>query len=412
MNRMKPIQTKNIPEVLREKNIRLVLDEFMKHDALIVSDLVNTLGISKTTIIKIITQMLESGVLLEMGKAEPSVDKGRRPTVYTLNKAYRYFVSVQIFPCEIYTVVTDLSNTILHTFSSPITLSIKYEELLGTLVSSVNDVLAQNGIDASLVGALVVASSGPTNYLDGIIIYAPRFPNLPRQMHFREDLARCLPKISCIIVENEMRLQALAEQNLGYASALNLVLEAGDKLVSSLVDEKNNHTRGRHSTAGEIGHMVLDPHSDVPCVCGSKGCFLALVSISRVEQLAARLMDDYPDSVLHGLIAPSTILDIFAGFHENDPLCEAVMDDVARWFGQGIASIILIQDPESIVIQGIYTKAGDRFLKMVQDYIVGEKYPLLRELNTTIAYSRLGKDAGVLGGSIFATNHFLTTFKC
>lgn len=413
MNHVKPQQKqyRNIPEDLRERNIRLILSQFMEYEELIVSDLERFVGISKTTIIKIIDRMVECGIILDIGKAEPSTKKGRRPNVFALNKTYRYIISVQIFPTEVYSVVTDLKNTILDSVSHPISQAIDFESLIQAVVVSVNGILAQNQIANDRVEALVIASSGPTNYFEGITIYAPRFPNLPRRMRIKEELGKRFPQLPNILVENEMRLQALAEQRLGISSSLNLVLEAGDKLVASLIDDKNTQIRGKHSSAGEIGHMVLDPHSTERCVCGSLGCFLALVSTSRVERMANSLLSEYPESVLHGRSVPIKISDVLCGFQVEDALCEFVLDDVARWFGQGIANIILMYDPETVTIQGIYTKAGPRFLEKIKKHVVLGKYPLINELQTQILYSHLGKDAGVLGGSIFATNQFLSTFK-
>lgn len=404
-------QYKNLPEDLRESNVRLIMAQFLAHDTRTIADLERAIGISKTTIIKIITQLLEHGILVSQGKAGPSEDKGRRPIVYSLNRSYKYILAVQIFPSEVYAIATDLQNTILHTVSLPVTKDIEYEALLDGIESAVHRVMEEKGLSFDDVEALTIASCGPTNYPEGILIYAPRFPNLPRQMPLKEALEQRFPATLSVIVENEMRLQALAEQNLGHSSSLNVVLEAGDKLVAGLVDNSNMQIRGQHSTAGEIGHMVLDSHSDVQCVCGAHGCFLALVSIQRVVSLAEKRLERYPQSLLHLCKKPIKITDIFDCYQQQDPLCEFLLDDVARWFGQGLANIILMFDPQSIVIQGVYTRAGERFLERIKEYTVKNQYPLLLELNTSIVFSSMGKEAGVLGGSILASKLFLEKFK-
>lgn len=404
-------QCLNIPEDLRKSNTRLILSHFMARNSLSISDLEQLTGISKTTIIKIINTLLEGGVILDEGKAKPSVEKGRRPNIYKLNANHRLFVSMQLFPSgEIYTAVTNLKSEILCTMSEPITNLIEYGDLLAKMENSIRELLSSNDIPLEKVDSLVIASSGPTNHPDGTVIYSPRFPNLPRQMRFKMLFHQRFPEIPNVIVENELRLQALAEQNLGKSSSLNLVLEAGDKLVASLVDRYNNQIRGTHSIAGEIGHMTLDPYSDVQCVCGAYGCFLALVTTSRVLEMVEERIGDYPDTLLREIGREVEIADVFQGYNAQDPLCNAIMDDIARWFGQGLANIVLMLDPHSIVIQGVYTKAGPRFLASIKEQMVKNRYPLLRELGTTVAYSSLGKDAGVLGGSIFAVNQFLSSY--
>lgn len=403
-------QYKNIPEDLREKNTRLVLAQFLRHDTRTIADLERSVGISKTTIIKIVTQLLEAKLLLSQGKAGPSEDKGRRPIVYSFNRDYKYILSLQMLPNEIHLIVTDLRNEILYSSSSPIAREIEYVELLGVMEEAIKAALRERNIPCQQVEALCIASAGPTNYADGVLVLAPRFPNLPMHMQLKLALMQRFPDLPRVIVENEMRLQALAEQRYGISGTQNIVLEAGDKLVAGMINDHNEQIRGRHSTAGEIGHMMLDPHSRVRCVCGSYGCFLALVSTSRMLALVGEYSRRYPDSALHRLAGPPKAADVLRCFEQGDPLCEVVMDDIARWFGQGLANIILMYDPQTIVIQGIYTHAGERFLEKIRQYTLEGKYPLLQQLDTSIVFSSMGSDAGVLGGSILVSEQFLAEF--
>ena len=48
--------------------------------------------------------------------------------------------------------------------------------------------------------------------------------------------------------------------------------------------------RGAHAISGEIGHMNLDPVDGARCICGSRGCFEAMVSmIAAARQFEAQM---------------------------------------------------------------------------------------------------------------------------
>ena len=78
---------------------------------------------------------------------------------------------------------------------------------------------------------------------------------------------------------------------------------------------------------------------------------------------------------------------------------------MARWFLVGIGNIVMVNDPELIVIQGRYVKAGDCFLRRLRE---GVRHIGLPDVEKTvrIEYSSLGEDRGVLGGAAFVLEEY------
>jgi predicted NBD/HSP70 family sugar kinase len=81
------------------------------------------------------------------------------------------------------------------------------------------------------------------------------------------------------------------------------------------------------------------------------------------------------------------------------------VEDAARWFLVGIGNIVMALDPELIVIQGQYVKAGDYFLSLLRDGIKRIGLPLV-EKKVRIEYSVMGEDRGVIGGAAFTIADF------
>ena len=78
---------------------------------------------------------------------------------------------------------------------------------------------------------------------------------------------------------------------------------------------------------------------------------------------------------------------------------------MARWFAVGLGNIILTNDPELIVIQGQYVKAGECFLKRVREGIRRIGLPDV-EKTVRVQFSAMGEERGVIGGAAFVISDF------
>jgi predicted NBD/HSP70 family sugar kinase len=81
------------------------------------------------------------------------------------------------------------------------------------------------------------------------------------------------------------------------------------------------------------------------------------------------------------------------------------MDDVARWFLVGLGNVIMVNDPELIVLQGVYVRAGPRFLTRIREGLRQIGLPDV-EKPVRIEYSKMGEERGVIGGAAFVIEDF------
>lgn len=165
--------------------------------------------------------------------------------------------------------------------------------------------------------------------------------------------------------------------------------------------------RGDHYLVGEIGHMIIDPDGREICVCGGKGCFEAMVSTNRIVKMAREKYKDYPNSLIFDSKSPDNIdiCDVFKAANKGDVLATELLDDLINWFAIGVSNVILTYDPQIVIIQGIYTKAGDYFLKNLQKK-VNEISLFAIKRETEIRYSTLGDKAGVLGAASYVISKY------
>jgi glucokinase len=81
------------------------------------------------------------------------------------------------------------------------------------------------------------------------------------------------------------------------------------------------------------------------------------------------------------------------------------MDDAAKWFSLGLTNVVLTYDPDVIIIQGIFVRAGDYFVRKLSERI--NSVSLIHiDKDVRIVYSHFGPEAGVVGASAYVVSEY------
>ncbi len=146
-------------------------------------------------------------------------------------------------------------------------------------------------------------------------------------------------------------------------------------------------------TIGDSGHIILQPDGPT-CTAGCHGCAEALIATPNIERLAAQARH------------PLKAHDVIRAAKENQPWAIEIIEQIANWLGQWLASLSPIFLPSHIVVCGGVAEAGE----ILRD-AAGRRF---RELTgpeysqCVIASSRFGGRAGVIGAAApFLTNSFM-----
>ncbi len=386
----------------------MVLDVLMHSNTVKVSELSKKTNLSKTTLMKILKHFIEEGFVVKEGKGESTNEGGKKPNLYRFNTNAGFIFSIQIFPKEILSTITNLKSEILFINSEKIEKDENINIIIEKITKAFNDMVVNNNIDSKKLLGIGLASHGITNISTGTIITSPHFPswgeNLPLRDLLRKNFGDDIP----IVIDNQIRFQALAEKNSenGKNKRNIIVIEGGEGLVAGII-VKNSIKRGIHYLAGEIGHMVINPEGEYMCACGGRGCFEALISVNRLKDIALKKFKDNKDSlVFKGKKSHEIdIFNIFSASNAGDRFARELMDDVVKWFAIGFSNIILMYDPEMIIIQGIYSKAGEYFINNLRKQINNVSLLKIRK-DVEIEYSRFGKEVGVIGASDYVISEF------
>ena len=208
-----------------------------------------------------------------------------------------------------------------------------------------------------------------------------------------------------VVVENDAAAAAWGEFTWGAGRDVDdlLLVTVGTGVGGGLVLDGEPY-RGGSGVAAEIGHMRVVPGGR-RCGCGNLGCWeqyasgSALVRDAR-EAVAAggdraapllELADGDPDAVTGRMVT--------AAAREGDPLAGELLDGLARWLGEGIASLCAVLDPTVVVVGGGISEEGDLVLDPVRRAFREQLTGRGHRPEAEIRGAELGNSAGLIGAA-------------
>ena len=161
---------------------------------------------------------------------------------------------------------------------------------------------------------------------------------------------------------------------------------------------------GPQGTAGEIGHMTVDPEGR-KCHCGNRGCLETMASgfwtVTWVkEQLAQgasswlrELYEADPDAIEGQTLVVAA--------QQADPLARRAFDRVGRSLGQAIASVVHLLGISRVVIGGKFARAWEVFQYSLEAEL-HRRLTLFPPEVVSVCPAQLGDDAGLVGAARLA----------
>lgn len=208
------------------------------------------------------------------------------------------------------------------------------------------------------------------------------------------------------ILDNDANVAALGERWVGAGEnqpdVVFITLGTG---VGGGIVADGNLIHGVVGAAGEIGHIVVEPHDGFACTCGNHGCLETVTSATGVVRLARKFAEEYEgNSQIKASIDNGdevTSKDIFIAAEAGDAFALSVVDKFAYYLGFACANLGSTLNPAAIVIGGGVSAAGEFLRSKVETYFQKYSFSTVRD-STKIKLAELGNDAGIIGAASLA----------
>ena len=258
------------------------------------------------------------------------------------------------------------------------------------------------------VRAIGIAAAGFVDAQGERVRFAPHLPWRDEGVRARLSERWSAP----VVLDNDANCAARAELTYGAVGAADhaLVVTLGTGIGGALVLDGAVH-RGYNGMAGEFGHMQVVPDGR-SCECGGAGCWEqytsgnALVRFVR-ERIGLPGRQPGPLAVAcggdpAGVTGPMVTEAAVAG----DPLALAAFASVGEWLGIGLANLVAAFDPETVVVGGGLSAAGDLLLEPAREAMRGSLVGAPHRTVPPVVRAALGPEAGAIGAADLARQTF------
>lgn len=379
--------------LLRRINQGAVLATLRGAGALRLGELAERSGLSRPTVSHVLAQLHEEG-WVEYLDEHPAGRSGlgRPARLVRFRAGAGYVMGIDIGPHRTSVIIADLDGNPAATVRRSTCGAQDERELLSAVQSAAREGLRLAGVPRNRILSVVAGSPGIIDQQTGAVVLAPGLPGWTA-LNLTAQLRR---SFRCPVqVENDVNLAVLGERWRGTASdARSLVFVLwGERIGAGICVDGRLH-RGASNAAGEIGYLTVLPDGDDALPPDGRGPFEEKVGAGAIAELAknsVRGNGGILDMTLSrtGTIRPA---EVFTAAHAGDRVAQDIVEVACGRLARGLAPLLLVVDPEVMVIGGGVSKAGPIVLEAVQ-----RRLRRLTLVTTRLELSTLGDDAVVTG---------------
>ncbi|HET7338617.1 MAG TPA: ROK family protein [Candidatus Dormibacteraeota bacterium] len=181
------------------------------------------------------------------------------------------------------------------------------------------------------VRCITIAAPGPIDLKRGVLVNPPNLPwqNVPLEAMMGRATG------ATVHLANDADMAGLGEfsKGAGVGTRNMIYITWSTGVGGGLIIDGRLH-RGAHGSAGEVGHMIIDPSGPLDN-CGQRGCLEAFIGGANLARETG-----HPAS------------ELFAAASRGDKHAGMVVERAARYMGLALISLTNALDPEMFVIGG------------------------------------------------------------
>jgi len=188
------------------------------------------------------------------------------------------------------------------------------------------------------IESIGIGVPGPCDFRTGVLVNPPNLEGWPPLLPLGPMLSEAFG--SPVYLGNDADLAAVGEHRRGAGRGVDdLAYVTWSTGIGSGLILNGHLYSGSHGSAGELGHMVLDPDGPL-CFCGMRGCTEAYASGHSIARDAGR---------------PAS--EVFAAARGGEPAALAIVERAASKVGLALLNLVNLVDPELIVMGGGITES-------------------------------------------------------
>lgn len=301
-------------------------------------------------------------------------------------------------------IVDIQTGSVSHQRSIPTQAREGHSVVINRMTQLISAVLQESGFSEKDIDGIGIGVPGVLKPSDGMVLFMPNlydgWVNVPLSNMIAS--ATGLP----VHLINDVRAITLGEWKYGIGRDTNsLVCFAVGTGIGGGVVVNNQLVWGFDGTAGELGHMIVEPDG-LQCGCGNHGCLEAYASGPAIAAMGIKAIIQGQTTRIGELvnydlnkITPQVIAD---AAQKGDLIAIEIFQHVGRMIGIAAVNVALAIGPDLFVISGGVASAGDLLLEPIRRTI-HERIHVMPKDRIRVEVAKLGDQAGILGSAHWAS---------
>ncbi len=372
---------------IRKANIVEILNLLFNKPNISRIDISKLINLNKASVSEIISLLVESEIVSEIGTGNGSSSGGRKPILLKLNEKAGLSLGIDLGTNYVGYLLTDLNkNIIAYEHYETVVNRDNVVNLVVNIISSLENYIGEYkygliGVSLAIHGRVYNDSIKFTPYYD------------LDKINLKEELTKVLPNIS-FHLENESNLAAIGEfENSEEKLKNSIVINVHSGIGSGIIINEKLYT-GFEGRSGEIGHMVLIPNGK-KCPCGNRGCFEQYCSIPALLEEFNNISN----------LKVKTVKDLCELYNSNNKEAIDIVSNNIELMAIGITNIFNLFAPDNIFIHSELIDYIPEYLNLIND-----KINSIFSKDVTLLPNKLDGKSNLFGGIIRCIYDFLNDF--
>lgn len=333
----------------KKENISLIKMLIYREGPISRAQIAERLSLTPPTITNIVGEMITEGIVHEIHDDDRNKDKkvGRQPVMIDFVSDSKYIIGISLGRDYTHYCVCDLrGNPVIK--DRVHVMAANYKEMLADVCSIIDHIRDDTPAVWDKVSGIGITVPGIVNAHTGVILQT----DAERESWKGKPLADTLSARYHLPVRLENNVRARTNALSLFRPEIisdfeTFILCFASWGIACPMILKNRSVRGEEGTAGEIGHMIMDPNAE-------DGTLENYASLRSVIRRCTEAMEEGKALILKEICADKApdIELIMEAQIKGDPAVKEIMNTAMRYIGIALSNIISFMNPDLVVMSG------------------------------------------------------------
>lgn len=331
-------------------------------------DIAGTLELTRAAVTIITNEMIEQGIIQEIGEYRHVTEKaprGRKKILIDINHHYKFVVGVTIEEQNISVGLSTLSGAVLDKRNLEVNESTPYDTIEEFILDSVKEILSDNCLtQENILG--IGFGIFPTMYnklgikiVDAEPDYSTAFANVRK---FTD-----LP----LVFDNSVKGTAMA--NIDFLKTKdpnrhNIAFLHYGNTVHFVVTNLNEPIISYDNRTNFVDKMIINPNADTVCQCGRRGCveneLTPMATRRKIKEKFSAEGTPFLYEAARGNFDSVTKDMIYAAYDKGDPAVVNILDERLRLTAVLLNNLYFSTNPQKIVLHNFNFRDENEFIRL------------------------------------------------